>query len=245
MKKAGKIALGVVGVLILAGAVTAAWQWNNVKAAAYMLTMDKSTLDTKLEENRQTLDNAMQQYHIPEYTFSQEEIDQLTDGSLTAEEAAARLLEEPQQSAAPEAQNEDGSAQTQASAAPSAPAATAPVSGGSTAEEEEIRQLIATMYVLQATYVGKLEAIVQDAIDEYTAGAHTDENRTKIVYSKYEELTALEQECDSKVSAVVSRLRELLKATGQDDSLAKEVENTYQEEKSLKKAYYIREFQEG
>lgn len=242
MKKAGKIALGVVGVLILAGAVTVAWQWNNVKAAAYMLTMDKATLDTKLEENRQTLSSAMQQYQIPEYTFSQEEIAQLTDGTLSAEEAAARLLEEEQQSDAPEAQPGTEPAATQSSTQPT-PAPTA--SGGSTAEEEEIRQLIATMYVLQATYVGKLEAIVQDAIDEYTAGEHTEENRTKVVYSKYEELTALEQECDSKVAAVVSRLRELLKATGQDDSLAKEVENTYQEEKSLKKAYYIREFQEG
>lgn len=48
-----------------------------------------------------------------------------------------------------------------------------------------------------------------------------------------------------KVAAVVARLRELLKATGQDDSLAKEVEATYEEEKSLKKAYYLKEFQGG
>ena len=43
----------------------------------------------------------------------------------------------------------------------------------------------------------------------------------------------------------MSRLRELLKATGQDDTLAQEVERTYEEEKSLKKAYYLKEFQEG
>ncbi|MFQ8760249.1 MAG: hypothetical protein ACLSAF_13370 [Intestinimonas sp.] len=39
------------------------------------------------------------------------------------------------------------------------------------AAEEEIREEIATMYVLRSTYVGKLEAIVQSAIDEYTAGS--------------------------------------------------------------------------
>ena len=60
-----------------------------------------------------------------------------------------------------------------------------------------------------------------------------------------EKLTALEKECDQKVAAVVARLRELLKAIGQDDSLAKEVEATYEEEKSLKKAYYLKEFQGG
>ena len=121
--------------------------------------------------------------------------------------------------------------------------------GGDTAAveaaEEEIREEIATMYVLRSTYVGKLEAIVQSAIDEYTAGEHTSERRTQVVYGKLEELTALEKECDQKVAAVVARLRELLKAIGQDDSLAKEVEATYEEEKSLKKAYYLKEFQGG
>lgn len=76
--------------------------------------------------------------------------------------------------------------------------------------QEEIREEIATMYVLRSTYVGKLEAIVQSAIDEYTAGEHTSERRTQVVYGKLEELTALEKECDQKVAAVVARLRELL-----------------------------------
>ena len=125
------------------------------------------------------------------------------------------------------------------------------------ADTEDIFQTVFLKYVLypgafdseehaiQATYEGKLEAIVQEAIDEYTAGEHTSENRTRIVYSKYDALTKLEQECDQKVADVVSRMRELLKATGQSESLADEVQRTYEEEKSLKKAYYIREFQEG
>ena len=104
------------------------------------------------------------------------------------------------------------------------------------AAEEEIREEIATMYVLRSTYVGKLEAIVQSAIDEYTAGEHTSERRTQVVYGKLEELTALEKEVrPERWAAVVARLRELLKAIGQDDSLAKEVEATYEEEKSLVK----------
>ena len=41
------------------------------------------------------------------------------------------------------------------------------------------------------------------------------------------------------------RLRELLKATGQDDTLARQVEETYREEKSLKKAYYLNAFRNG
>ena len=44
---------------------------------------------------------------------------------------------------------------------------------------------------------------------------------------------------------MVERLRSLLKQAGKDDSLAKQVEKTYQEEKSLKKAAYLEEFRNG
>ena len=260
MKKAGKIAPGVAGVGLVAGGVTVAVQWNNIKAVAYMMTMDTGTLSQRAEENRKTLDKAMEDYQIPSYTFSEEEMSQLASGELSEEEAAARILgenggttaePEPSQSGAP-SQEPSPSQSTPPSQSPSAsqsaqPAQSADQGGETSAQdaEAELRQLVATMYVLQATYEGKLEAIVQEAIDEYTAGEHTSENRTRIVYSKYDALTKLEQECDQKVADVVSRMRELLKATGQSESLADEVQRTYEEEKSLKKAYYIREFQEG
>ena len=87
--------------------------------------------------------------------------------------------------------------------------------------------------------------MVQSAIDEYAAGEHTSANRTKVVYSKMDELVAMEKACDSEVAAVVSRLRELLKAAGQDDTLARQVEETYREDKSLKQAYYLNAFRKG
>ena len=96
-----------------------------------------------------------------------------------------------------------------------------------------------------ATYVGKLAAVVQSAIDEYASGDMTPERRTEVVYARFDELQAMEKECDEKVASVVSRMRELLKKTGQDDTLARQVEQTYAEEKSLKKAEYIQEFQNG
>ncbi|WP_294536064.1 proline-rich domain-containing protein [uncultured Pseudoflavonifractor sp.] len=258
MKKAGKIALAVAGVVLVAGAVTVAVQWNNIKALSYMMTMDTGTLSQRAEENRKTLDKAMEDYQIPTYTFSEEEMAQLASGELSEEEAASRLLgqsgsgetetaeePEPSQSQAP---SESPSASQTPSASQSAAPSQSPAQSGDNSTQEaeaELRQLVATMYVLQATYEGKLEAIVQEAIDEYTAGEHTSENRTKIVYSKYDALTKLEKECDQKVADIVARMRELLKATGQSESLADEVQKTYEEEKSLKKAYYIREFQEG
>ena len=229
MKKGAKIALGVVGVLVVGGVAAAAWQWNNLNALRYGLTMDSGTIEQKLQENEKALQDAMTEYKIPQYTFSQEEIAQLTDGTLSTEEAAKRLLE----------------AQTPLAAAPEGQAGGQQAAEPPSEVDQAIQEQIATMYVLRSTYVGKMEAIAQSAIDEYSAGAHTEENRKQVVYDKLDQLTALEKECDDQVAQVVARLRELLKEAGRDDSLAKQVEQTYQEEKSLKKAAYLEEFQNG
>lgn len=224
MKRGAKITLGIVGVLAVAGAAVAVWQWNNLSALRYGLTLDQDNLDQRLEENQAALNQAMNEYQIEEYSFSAEEMAQLADGTMTAQEAAQKLLDpEPAQ---------------QPDAAPEAPAE-------SVSPEQEIKELVATMYVLQATYLGKLDAVVQSAIDEYLAGEQTSENRTRVVYSKIGELTAMEKTCDSEVAEVVSRLRELLKATGQEDTLASQIESAYQDEKSLKKAYYLNAFRKG
>ena len=110
--------------------------------------------------------------------------------------------------------------------------------------EDLIQKEIAKMYVLRETYVGKLDAIVQSAIDEYAASGGS-QSKEDIVYGKMGELTALEKECDQQVAAVTARLRELLKEAGQDNSLAELVEDTYQSEKSMKKASYIQQLRGG
>ena len=93
MKKGAKIALCVLVVAVAAGGAAAAWQWNNINAARYGLTMDKDSISQRLEENQQALNDAMVKYNVTQYSFSQEEIEQLADGSLAPEEAARRLLD--------------------------------------------------------------------------------------------------------------------------------------------------------
>lgn len=227
MKKGGKIALGIVGALVVTGAGVTAWQWNNISALRYGMTMDRTAIEGKLAENEQVLTSAMEEYSVSSYTFSEEELRQLEDGTLSVEDAAKKLLDE----SVPGAETPDGQSSQQ------------------TAEksnvEAQIQEQIAQMYVLRSTYVSKLESIAQAAIDEYTQGEHTAENKADVVYKRLEELTALEKECDAQVAQMVERLRSLLKQAGKDDSLAKQVEATYQEEKSLKKAAYLEEFRNG
>lgn len=228
MKRGGKIALGIVGALAVTGAGIAAWQWNNISALRYGMTMDRTAIEEKLAENEQMLASAMEEYSVSSYTFSEEELRQLSDGTLSVEEAAKKLLDE----SVPGAEAPEGSSGQQQTAEKSD-------------VEAQIQEQIAQMYVLRSTYVSKLEAIAQAAIDEYTQGEHTEENKADVVYKRLEELTALEKECDAQVAQVVEQLRSLLKQAGKDDSLAQQVEKTYQEEKSLKKAAYLEEFRNG
>ena len=252
MKKRTKIILSVLAVLLAGGIGLAAWQWNNLQALKYGLSMDTAALDEKIQENSAALDEAMDRYQVEKYEITQDELAALTDGSLSPQEVAQKLLEsrEPPKAAVPE--TPAGSQQTGEEGQSAAPGeSAAPEQSGAvssaplSAEEQEIQQLIATMYVLQATYEGKLEAEVQGAIDEYLAGEQTSENRTRVVYKRIEGLLAMEKECDAQVAQVVSRLRELLKATGQSEDLAKQAEAAYQQEKSLKKAYYLNAFRGG
>ena len=71
MKKGAKIALCVLVVAVAAGGAAAAWQWNNINAARYGLTMDKDSISQRLEENQRALNDAMVKYNVTQYSFSQ------------------------------------------------------------------------------------------------------------------------------------------------------------------------------
>lgn len=225
MRTRTKVILTILAILVIAMGAVAVWQWSNLMALHDGLTMDPIAIQEELEEQQERFDTVMDEYQVPHKEFTQEEIDQLVSGALSAGEMADSMIQGEKPSV-------DQGQQQEESTDP-----TADVEGA-------IQKEIATMYVLRATYEGKLEAIVQSALDEYAANDGS-QSREEIVYGKMNELTALEKECDQQVEEVTSRLRDLLTQAGKDTDLADQVEETYQAEKSMKKAYYIQKFQEG
>lgn len=224
MRTRTKVILTILALLAIAIGAVVVWQWNNLMALHDGLTMDPIAIQEELEEQQEQFDAVMDEYQVPHKEFTQEEIDQLVSGVLSTGEMADSMLQGEKPSNA-QGQQEESTDPT-------------------TDVEEAIQKEIATMYVLRATYEGKLEAIVQSALDEYAANDGS-RSREEIVYGKMNELTALEKECDRQVEEVTSRLRDLLTQAGKDTDLADQVEETYQAEKSMKKAYYIQKFQEG
>lgn len=247
MKKRTKILLGIAAVLAVAAGVLCVRQWNNITAARYTLTMDQDAVSSRIAENEAVLHEVLTEYDLADYTPSEEEIAAVASGEKTTQELAQEMVSaqaassQAGEAAAPAASgtaaSSAGSSGPAQSAAPSAPAQPAAPS-----YDDQIRAQVAMMYVLRSTFVSRLDELVNQAVFDYALAENfTRDGRMAAVTPYLDAVSTLEEECDAEVATVVTELRRLLKASGQDDSLAKKVEETYEEEKSLKKAYYLKE----
>lgn len=235
MRKQTKIVFGVFGALVVLGAAVVVWQWNNVQAVQMAFSMDRETLEQKLAENEQTLKQTMIDYELTDYNFSAEEVAALATGDLSAEEAVSKLTG---QTSSAESSESSGSMSAE-TASPSNTAeqqSTASAAPAKSSTQEKIQQQVATMYVLQATFQGKLDQIVQQAINEFNNG---EGSKQDLVSKHLDEIAALEDECDDKVNSVITTLKPLLEEAGQGTDLIQQIQQTYANEKKLKKAYYM------
>lgn len=249
MKKRTKILLGIVAVAAVAAGVLCVRQWNNITAARYTLTMDQDAVSSRIAENEAVLHEVLTEYDLADYTPSEEDIAAVASGEKTTQELAQEMVSA--QAASSQAQTGEAAApassETAASSAGSAgPAQSASVSApaqpAAPSYDDQVREQVAMMYVLRSTFVSRLDELVNQAVFDYAVAENfTRDGRMAAVTPYLDAVSTLEEECDAEVAKVVAELRRLLKASGQDDSLAKKVEETYEEEKSLKKAYYLKE----
>ena len=111
--------------------------------------------------------------------------------------------------------------------------------------QSEIAKYILRLYELKGEYLGKAEALIQTARDEFHSLPKDQwnvDNRTKIItkYSK-DAYSALTQ-CDNEVDKICNDLEKYLKDNNADTSIVNEIKKAYEEEKMLKKAYYIKKY---
>lgn len=240
MKKRYIVLLVLVAVVV-AGGLFLYSQRNNVKALYYLQTMKVETLQEEMDRNSLELKQALKDNGMAEITVSDEDLQMVMDGEWSVEEAAQKIVGgDAGEQTHPDTGKPSGMDSPQPSAVGENPASNPPVADNG----EAIQTQVATMYVLKATFVARLEAIVQEAKDAYTAlpaERRTSQEKVGIVYGKTAQLSALERECDEKVAAVVAEVRRLLRESGGDNALADKLEQVYEQEKSLKKAYYIKE----
>lgn len=103
-------------------------------------------------------------------------------------------------------------------------------------------ECVARMYVLKSNFESRLSALVQEAKADYISvpwGEERKARKSEVVKRIYSRAVALEKECDEQVEIVLKELDSILKESGEDRSIVDKIKQSYSEEKSLKKAYYL------
>lgn len=101
--------------------------------------------------------------------------------------------------------------------------------------DERINAKMDELYALEAQANADLDAIVASARDEYAAlprEKRTNMKKIAIVYSRVDDLTALQSHYDAEVARVVAEMREILRAEGRSEEPADRAQAIYEQEKA-------------
>ena len=264
MRKQKKIICGILLAAVVGVVTLTAWQWNNINAALSFLRFSQEELEEKLTDNNQIIKDAVESNPSVNIRVevTEEERAALRDGTLTQEELVQSLLQkpesEPEQSSKPQTKPEQTSKpqtpQTKPEQKP-ADTSTAPqpepaVSAQPEPEPEQSEQekkvnaLIAEVLVLREEFLIKLENLKAAAIADYSAIPEEQRSAKALMSLASGYLargTDLEKQCDARIQTIVLELEAVLKESNGDLSIAQTVYDTYVQEKSLKKAWYMAE----
>lgn len=241
-----KIILGIVAALVVGIGVVVFCFRDDLGAMVSGLRYSSEELQQKMEENDQTIKDAAQL--VPDITIRElTEADRqaLKDGTITSEELVQSMIEpaqkpEPPAADAPQPPEQEGATSPQPPPEPGPEPEQPQVSD----YQKQLAAIIAEVYVLREEFLIKLDNLMEQAKAEYLALPKAERTTTKIagLASKYYSTAhSLELECDARMREIIGRMETLLAANGGDLSIAQAVYDTYLEEKSLKKSWYLAE----
>ena len=208
MKRKKTVILIILAVIIAGLGALIYWQWNNIEALRYFATYSEEERQNKLDENEKAISDILDGMSgIDISRLSDEAVKMLQNGELTEEEAIAII--------------------TNKTTLDEIKSGKATLSNNSS----NLETLIAKIYVLRSTYVGKLDSLVSQAYGEYKAGGDSD-----AIVDKYIGIASgMEGECDGQIESLLSQIKTELEKTGGDMSLINQIRTTYKNEKSIKK----------
>lgn len=109
-----------------------------------------------------------------------------------------------------------------------------------TTAPSRVDEIIAQIYVLRSGYVGQLDGLVVQGWREYKHGEISKQG----AITKYIGIgNSLEGQCDAQLESLLGELQTELVRTGGDIGLIGQIRQTYQSQKSIKKAEMIAKYQ--
>lgn len=247
MKRWKKLLCGALVLLLLLVSGLIWWQRDNIQAIRDGLQYSSEEIEEKLQENQQTIQDAVNA--APEVVVrdvTEEEKQALKEGTITQEELADRLIGSEQ---VPSNVNDVPvqSSQQQGSSTPVEEAT--PEEKPPTVDPEyqkKVSAIVAEVYVLREQYTIELDNMYETAKAEYKSMSEkerTKENLVDWAAGYMSKAIKLEKSCDAKMDEIVLRLDTLIRENNGDLSLVDTVVYTYASEKSLKKAWYMSELE--
>ncbi len=262
MKK-HRILFTVIAVLLILSIGLVWWQWGNIKALYQAGKYSTEEIESLMADGDRELYEYVEknpEYNVRPATEAEQELhkkgvltdDEMTDiltGKTTVKDIigyevildeSGRLMLENGEKTTVEKLMEDKETKKSTQSSESA----LNDSGNTQASNdynEEISRHIASMYVLKSTYCGILEAMYSEAASEYSALSAEERKSAKAsIGQKYmSRALALESECDAKVAGVLASLDSALDKINGDKTIISKIKTAYENEKSLKKAYYL------
>ncbi|MDD6188461.1 MAG: hypothetical protein PUB32_02630 [Clostridiales bacterium] len=246
--KAWKKVLCVLIVLLILLALLAGlayWQRDYLRALKVAIQYTSEELEEKLAENQQMIQEAMDAHpDIIVRPITEEERQELLEGTLPREELIQQLLKPSEEGKEPDQESggQNEAAPENTPVPTESPKPVEPDENEKTDYQQELSAIVAQVYVLQAEYTGILDNMFEAAKAEYLALPKEQRTRSNMlsIGSRYlNEATELEKQCDAEMDDIVSSMASLIEANNGDMDLVDTVIYTYANEKSLKKSWYM------
>ena len=172
----------------------------------------------------------------------QTEASKADSGQTQAPKANSEKAETPksngEQSEAPKAD----AGQAEASNADSGQTQAPEKSAAEKAKEEQdakVQNLFAQLYVLKNSFSNRVDAIINECIQEFLAldpSKQTRMAKIRLVYARMDDFEAMEADCNAQVESIAAQLDEI------DPALGEKARQYYQNEKELKKSSLISQY---
>lgn len=244
MKKPLKAVLIIISVLLIVCVAIGIWQRENIFAVFDAVKYSQEDISTLLTDNEKIVSEALIEY--PELNITDidgDGIKALEEGKITQEEMIDIVMGKTSFKEVMKKKEENKNSE----GASAGKEYNLPETSGtsSSAGNDNVAKIVAKMYILKNSYIGRLDSLIGQAVSEFDAlppEKRTSAAKQRILASKVSRARGLESECNGRVEAVLAELANELKAQGKDLSLVSSIRKAYANEKQLRKSYYISKY---
>ncbi len=251
-KKLRKTILGIVIILLVVitaicirfrNVVRMVVNWDNIMAYVNSQRYSKEDLEKQMADNKAKMEKIAKENPLVDIRgeLTEEEKTALANGEITKEQAKKIVKGHTTLKEIRENKKKENESKKDESSNPqnTTPKPDADKGKPTTELNGRVSEIVSELYVIQADFISRLEAIGDSAYADYKATNYDRSKVMSIVDSYTGTVGAMESECDKKVNSLIKELNVELEKAGEDKTLAKDIQKYYYTEKSLKKSYYL------